>query len=47
MDEGKRSSKPRGHNVYALDENSAGGREDNSRATREAMKKYYDRLATP
>jgi len=29
---GERGSKPRSHNVYALDENSAGEREDNPRA---------------
>jgi len=45
--EGERDSKPRSHNVYALDENSAGKREDNLEQTREAMKKYYDRKATP
>ena len=32
MDVGKRGSKPRGHNVYTLDENSAGECEDNSQA---------------
>jgi len=31
MDEGKRDSKPRSHNVYTLDGHSAGEREDNSR----------------
>jgi len=34
MDEGKSGSKPRGHNVYAQDENSAGKREDNSQANK-------------
>jgi len=32
MDEGKRGSKPRGQNVYVLDEKSAGEREGNPRA---------------
>jgi len=29
MDEGERGPKPRSHNVYSLDENSAGEREGN------------------
>jgi len=32
MEEGEIGSKPRSHNGYALDENSAGEREDNARA---------------
>jgi len=32
LDEGERGSKPRSHNVYTLDENSAGEGEDNPRA---------------
>jgi len=34
MDKGVRGSKPRNHNVYALDENSAGKCEENPRANR-------------
>jgi len=47
MDERKRGSKPRGHNVYALEENRAGESEDNCRTKREPMNKYSDGRVTP